>query len=563
MDLLKPYRKPVSLLVGLAVATSVLGLVLPKLMARNIDLFLHHSFVLSTLVIEFGSVVVLIFVFSYLQNTVQILTSERVARDLRQRLANKISQQNYLFIENITPAKLLTNITADVDSVKTFIATALSSIISSIILIIGASILLLTINWKLALIVLLIIPLIGVLFFLVFGKVKSLMKKSREAIDWLNKVINESIFGAALIRVLHAEKAEAEKFRAANEDAKQLGMQILKTFASMIPLVTFIANLATLAILAIGGSFIISGSMTLGDFAAFNSYIALLIFPIILVGVMSNMISQAAASFERMAEVLDVEEKPETGTRKDRLHGEIELKDVSLVYGERYALKDVSLRVEAQTKTAIVGPTAAGKTQLLNLLIGLIEPHFGSVLYDNFPMNAYHQDSLHEQIGFVFQDSIIFNLTLRENIAFRESVTDADLQKAIDTAELKDFIDALPDGLETVVSERGSSLSGGQRQRIMLARALALNPRILLLDDFTARVDAQTERKILQNLSMNYPDLTLVSVTQKIGDIETYDQIILLMEGEIIARGTHKQMLKQCPEYVQIFNSQKSTHAYE
>ena len=157
----------------------------------------------------------------------------------------------------------------------------------------------------------------------------------------------------------------------------------------------------------------------------------------------------------------------------------------------------------------------------------------------------------------------MFNLTLRENIGFSKTVKDEDLEKAIATAELKDFIDALPQGLDTVVSERGTSLSGGQKQRIMLARALALNPRVLLLDDFTARVDTTTERKILENVQRNYPGLTLLSVTQKIAPVEDYDQIVLLMEGEVLASGTHQQLLETCPEYVQIYDSQRSTRHYE
>ena len=157
----------------------------------------------------------------------------------------------------------------------------------------------------------------------------------------------------------------------------------------------------------------------------------------------------------------------------------------------------------------------------------------------------------------------MFNLSLRENVAFGSGVTEANLKKAIDTAELGDFIDALPQGLDTIVSERGTSLSGGQKQRVMLARALALDPKILLLDDFTARVDTRTEKKILENVRKNYPSLTLISVTQKIASVEEYDQIIVLMEGEIIARGTHKELLETSPEYVQMYNSQESTEHYE
>jgi len=241
----------------------------------------------------------------------------------------------------------------------------------------------------------------------------------------------------------------------------------------------------------------------------------------------------------------------------------VEMKDISVSFGEKPVLKDVSFSIKPGTRTAIIGPTAAGKTQLLYLLTGLIKPNSGTITFDGIDLNEYDKTTFQHQIGFVFQDSVLFNLTLRENIAFNENVTDEFLAKAIETSELKDFIDLLPQGLDTIVSERGTSLSGGQKQRIMLARALALNPKILLLDDFTARVDTQTEQKILDNIERNYPDLTLLSVTQKIASVENYRQIILLEEGEILAIGTHENLMKTSPEYVQIFNSQRSTNHYE
>jgi ATP-binding cassette subfamily B protein len=200
---------------------------------------------------------------------------------------------------------------------------------------------------------------------------------------------------------------------------------------------------------------------------------------------------------------------------------------------------------------------------LLYMLTGLLKPASGSIEFDGRDIDEYDKQSLHLQVGFVFQDSIIFNLTLRENIAFSKTVKDVDLEKAITTAELKEFVDALPQKLDTIVSERGTSLSGGQKQRIMLARALALNPKVLLLDDFTARVDSNTERKILENVHRNYPGITLLSVTQKIASVEDYDLIVLLMEGEVLATGTHAQLMETSPEYVQIYDSQRSTSHYE
>ena len=547
----------------MTIAGNGLNLIVPRVISNAIDFYGQQRIVPATLVIEFSAVAFGIFLFSYLQTVVQTYASETVARDLRTRLVDKISTQDHAYIQQITPAKLLTNLTSDIDAVKMFVSQAVANITSSYFLIIGASILLLSINWKLALGVLAVLPIIGITFALVLRKVRVLFKKGQEAIDWLNKVINESILGAALIRLVNSQQLEYDKFVAANTEARRISLSILRLFASLIPVIIFCTNVATLMILTVGGRFVIQGSMTLGQFTAFNSYLAILIFPVIIIGFMSNVIAQATASYGRIAMVLNAPDREETGTVVSDLRGDISVRDVSVKLGGKDILKNVSFIAKRGTRNAVIGPTAAGKTQLLYLLTGLLKPTSGTVEYDGRNIDEYVKQSLHMQVGFVFQDSILFNLTLRENLAFSKTVKDEDLEKAITTAELKDFIDSLPQRLDTVVSERGTSLSGGQKQRLMLARALALNPKILLLDDFTARVDSNTERKILENVRRNYPGITLLSVTQKIASVEDYDQIVLLMEGEILASGTHAHLLEISPEYVQIYDSQRSTSHYE
>jgi len=561
--LLKPYRPLVAGLAALTITANALNLVVPKLISHAIDNYTQGTFVLSTTVIEFFIVALFVFALTYGQSIAQTYASERVARDLRTKLAGKIAQQSYSSIETLTPAKLLTNLTSDVDGVKLFVSQAVASIIASLFLIIGASIMLVTINWRLGLSVLGVIPAVGGTFFFALRKVRVLFKKGQEAVDWLNRVINESILNAMLIRILNSQDVEYQKFKTANTEAKDIGLAILRVMSGMIPAITLAVNLATVIILLLGGNFVIGGSMTLGDFAAFNTYLGILIFPIILLGFMSNIMAQAGASYMRLSAVLMAPEAKNTGTLRTPLKGEVAVQDLSLTLGGKEVLKKVSLHVEPGAKTAIIGPTAAGKTQLLYVLIGLLQPTSGTVRYDGEPLYAYDKEALHRQVGFVFQDSILFNMTLRENIAFREAVSDEDLNLAIEAAELHDFIGTLPQGLDTIVSERGSTLSGGQKQRVMLARALALRPKVLLLDDFTARVDNNTERAILKNIHEKYPGITLISVTQKIASVENYDQIVLLMEGEVLAVGTHHRLMETSPEYVQIFDSQRSTNLYE
>lgn len=562
-SLLKPYKKLITLLVLFALISNGVNLLLPALISHGIDSYTAGTFDRNQTITLFLLAITAIFIFTYLQSIVQTYASEKVARDLRTRLSDRISRQSHAFVLQTNPSKLLTNLTADVDSIKLFVSQAIVSIVSSLFLIIGASILLLSINWKLGLAIVAIIPVIGITFYMVLRKVKVLFKQSREVIDWLNKVINESILGSAIIRVINSQQLEAYKFIEANARARDLSLTILALFAGLIPLIIFVSNMAGLTILVLGGHYVITGAMTLGQFAAFNSYLAILIFPILVIGFMSNVIAQATASYNRIETVLNSEELPETGTLENTMHGNIEMQNINLMFGQKPALIGISFNLEAGSKTAIIGPTAAGKSQLLYLLTGLIEPNSGKILYDNEDIKAYKQEDFYRQVGFVFQDSIIFNMSVRENIAFSDTVTDESLKLAIDTAELHDFIDALPEGLNTIVSERGSSLSGGQKQRIMLARALAINPRILLLDDFTARVDTLTEKKILDNIHNNYPGLTLLSVTQKVAAVENYDKVIVMMQGEIIAQATHQELMKTSPEYVQIHTSQQSTSNYE
>jgi ATP-binding cassette subfamily B protein len=561
--LLKPYSRMVIILIIMALLGSGINMLIPRIIAHGIDSFTSNLYHLESVILQFLGAAISIFVFTFLQNIIQTYASERVGKDLRTKLSNKISRQSYTFVLKSNPSKLLTNLTSDIDSVKLFVSMAFVTIISSVFVIAGISVLLILINWKLALAVISIVPIIGGTFFIVLRKVRVLFKRGREVIDALNKIINESIMGSALIRVLNSQQPESMKFLESNLESRNLGMSILRMFATLIPVIMFVANMAVVTILALGGHFVVAGSMSLGNFAAFNSYLLMLIFPIIMIGFMSNVIAQATASYTRINDVLEAPETNEAGTIDSDIKGNIELKNVSLFYGDKPILKNISFSIKAGSKTAIIGPTAAGKSQLLYLLTNLITPNSGSIEFDGISTERYTKEVFHSQIGFVFQDSVIFNMSLRENIAFNDKVTNESLEKAISTAELTDFIESLPKKLDTIVSERGTSLSGGQKQRIMLARALAVNPKILLLDDFTSRVDKKTENKILCNLENNYPAMTLISVTQKIAPVRHFEQIILLMEGEVIATGTHKELMESSPEYVQIYSSQRSTHHYE
>ncbi|SHE67980.1 ATP-binding cassette, subfamily B [Bacteroides luti] len=551
------------MMLAFALLSNVINLILPKIISKTIDGLSKGEIDFKLIAILFLGASFLISVFTLLQNVVQTYTAEKVAKDTRNKLSDKILRQSFAYIQQANPSKLLTNLTSDIDSVKQFVSQAVVSIISSIFVIIGVIILLFSINWQLTTAILIIIPAISGAFYFTMRKAKPKFKKSREAIDNLNLVINESILGSMLIRIMNAQQKEYNKFINSNIEARNIGLSIVALFSTLIPIISFIADASILITVLLGGHFVISDSMTLGDFAAFNSYLSILFFPIMVIGFMSNIISQASVSYKRVKDVLEAPETVEEGKITGEITGNIEVDNVSVIYNGKPALKDISFSVKAGSRIAVIGPTAAGKSQLLYALTGLITPNFGTIKFDDNEVNQYNAETFHSQVGFVFQDSIIFNVSIRENIAFSNQVTEESFEKAIDTAELRDFVNNLPNKLDTMASERGTSLSGGQKQRIMLARALALNPKVLLLDDFTARVDNKTEKKILKNIEENYPGITLISISQKVSSIKNFDQIVLIMEGEMIAKGTHQELINNCTEYIQIYNSQKSTHFYE
>jgi len=559
LSLAKPYFGFIFLIFLISLATNGLSLAVPKIIATAIDAFRTQSFNFQRTFLLLSIIGLAIFIFGLVQSFLQTYLSERIGRDLRTRLITKISNQPFSFINQITPEKLLTNLTGDIDNLKQVIALGLVQVFSSIILIFGATALLISVNRPLASIVLLIIPLIIIIFVFIFSKIRHYFKRAQAIIDRLNKTINESIVASSLIRILNSEAVELDKFSTINSDSRDIGLSILKLFSSLIPLITIIANSSLVIILLVGGRYIVAGTFTIGGLTAFTSYVSMLIFPIIVMGFISNVLARAAASFERISIVLYSPTKSHKGKLEKTLLGKVTFKNVSLNIANKQILKNISFNIPAGSRTAILGPTAAGKTQIFYLLSGLLKNSSGKILIDDIPQSKYSSKCLADQIGLVFQDSSIFNTSIRENINFKNIDNEASFQKAVSTAELQDFIASLPDGLETKVSERGASLSGGQKQRLTLARALVTNPKILLLDDFTARVDRETERKIFTNLKKNYGGITQILITQQIASIKDFDQIILVEEGELLTIGTHEELLEKSPEYQQIYNSQKST----
>jgi ATP-binding cassette subfamily B protein len=565
IKLFKQYKWWLALLLLFSAVANALSLFVPKQVSKYIDLYRSLAeqglpFATSEAAWIIGGIAVAVLILTFLQFFISTRLAEKVAYDVRNSLIGSIKKQTYSYISDTTSSKLLTNMTADVDAVKDVVSQGLVGTISALITFIGVIILLLIINWKMALITFTIIPFLILTFALVFGKLGALFKGAQENMEKIYKVINESIIGASLVRVLNAGSSEISKFDVVNTKSKSIGLQILGCFAFLIPVVTLLANLTTVIILWFGGRYVVSGALSLGELTAFFAYSAMFIWPIFVFGFSGPMFSRAKVAYDRIKEVLDAPIVEGDGIHTGTVKGDIEFRNINLQFGMRNILKDVSFSIKPNTRNAIVGPTAAGKTQLFYLLAGLIKQNSGDVIVDGKALSEWDHESYLGQIGLVFQDSIVFNTTLRENVDFRMTGDEAAVRKALRVAELGDLLKTLPKGLETVLNERGTNLSGGQKQRLMLARALAQEPKILLLDDFTARVDMQTEQAIIQNIKSEYPDLTLISITQKIDPIKDYDQVIVLMEGEVIDQGKHEELINRSVEYKQIYQSQQKAH---
>lgn len=565
LQLLRPYRLWLIGLLLLTLGSNGLSLLLPRLIAKAIDAAsLSPGNNLTPLLQLFIALAIGILLLGLVQSQLQALTAERVARDLRQQIAVRLSYQPMQVLQDLGADTLLTRLTSDVEAIKLFVSQVLVAMISSLLLIVGASALLLNLNWRLALLVLLTLPLMAFAFRLIFGRARQLFGASQAVVDRLNRVINESILGAALVRILNTAALEQAKFDAPNTEARQIGLKILGMFASLIPVINLVAGLGSLLILVGGGYLVIQDQMTLGELAAFEAYLLLLIFPILVLGFTSQQMARAAAAYTRLQPLLDLPAVPPVAPAFAAPVRSLQVQDLSLTLNERPVLKALSFELAPGSKTAVLGPTAAGKSQLLQVLAGLRQADSGRLSFDGQPLKAEHAGAaLPPGLAMVFQDSILFQLSLRENIAFGRPLSDAELAKVLQVAELTAFVAGLPQGLDTPVSERGLNLSGGQKQRLMLARALASQPSLLLLDDFTARVDPATEARILDQLSTVYPELTVLLVTQKVATAARFDQVLLLMEGELLASGSPAQLLQTSPEYMQIAESQRSTEHTE
>ncbi len=507
--------------------------------------------------------------FNFLQMYWSELTSQGVAFDLRNVIFEKLQRLSFSYHDQAQTGKLMTRITSDVEMVRMFVGRGVVMLISAVLMLIGTIVLLISMNWRLALVVLAVIPAILTIFALFIGRIIPLSRRVQEKLAALNTTLQENLAGMRVVKAFTRELYEIERYAEQNDDLKEENINLARLFSSLFPLVFGIANLATVGVVWVGGNQVISGTLTLGSLVAFIGYINYLLMPIFMVGMIGSMLSRAEASGERIFEVIDarseVEEKVDAVPLPD-ISGRVEFRDVSFRYvgGQSDVLHEISFRAEQGETIAILGQTGSGKSSIINLIPRFYDATEGEILIDGLPVKNLSLDSLRSQIGIVLQETTLLAGSIRENIAYGKP--DAELDEVIaaaKAAQAHEFISELDEGYDSLVGERGVGLSGGQKQRIAIARALLIDPRILILDDSTSSVDAETEYHIQQALDQLMENRTSFVIAQRISTVRRANKILLLDKGELCDVGTHQELLESSELYVDILETQFSKTTVE
>jgi ATP-binding cassette subfamily B protein len=566
---LKPYwAAALGAFVSLLVSGGA-GLAIPALLQRAIDqgISAQELDVAITSALLIVGTALARSLFTFLQGYLAARASQGVAYDLRKTLYAQIQALSFSYHDRSQTGQLLTRATSDVERVRMFIGMGLIHFLSALIMLIGSLILLFVIDWQLALIMLVLIPLTMVIFFFFARRARPLFTEVQQRLGNLNTVLQENLVGVRVVKAFAREPYEIAQFEKANSALFEKNLEVGQLISAAIPLIFFIANVATLVVVWIGGRQVIGGRLSVGEVVAFNNYLLMTMFPMIMLGAILSMVSQATASATRIFEILDaqseVEEAPDARPLP-HIEGQVTFKDVTFRYfgsGDD-VLSDVTFTAKSGQRVALLGATGSGKSTIINLIPRFYDVTEGRVLIDDIDVRDVTLESLRQQIGIVLQETTLFTGTIAENIAFgRPGAPMEDIVAAARAAAAHDFVTSFPRGYETPVGERGATLSGGQKQRVAIARAILMDPQILILDDFTSNVDFETELQIEQALEDLMEGRTTFIIAQRISTVQSADLILVLDDGEIVDQGTHHELLRESPIYADIYSSQLETNA--
>ena len=501
-------------------------------------------------------------VFSFTQTFLGQKLSQDVAFDFRNALFAKIQRLSFSYHDRNRTGQLMIRATDDVEKLQIFLGQGLLMALQALILLVGALVLLFLTNVRLTLVVLPILP-IALVLFMIFGRVSQpLFIVVQQKLSALNNILQENLAGIKVVKAFAREKEEQARFNASSDDFMEQQITVARIFSFLFPVIFLVANLGQALVLYFGGRQILNGTLTIGEWQKFSLYLVFVFFPIGQLGFIISQMSQASASADRIFEILDTEnevvDKPEAQVLPN-VQGQVEFSGVTFRYfsSSEAVLADINLVAQPGETVALLGSTGSGKTTIINLIPRFYDVSEGAVRIDGHDVRDVTIESLRRQIGIVLQETNLFTGTIRDNIAYgRPDATDGEVIAAAKAAAAHDFILSFPDGYATAVGERGTTLSGGQKQRIAIARALLLDPHILILDDSTSSVDVTTEALIQQALDRLMEGRTSFVIAQRISTVLSADQIIVLDSGRIVARGTHAELLDSSPVYAEIYRSQ-------
>ncbi len=500
--------------------------------------------------------------FAFMQTYWAERNSQSVAFDMRNDLYAKIQGLSFSYHDRTQTGQLMIRATDDVEKVRTFIGQGLLLAIGALLLLVGTLLILFTTNVRLTLVVLPILP-IALLLFMVFGAISQpLFGAVQQRLSALNTILQENLAGIKVVQAFTREKSEQEKFDLAADSLMRQQIKVSRTLAFLFPLVFLIANLGQALVLYFGGRQILNNTLTLGEWQEFSLYLIYVFIPLAQLGLIITQMSQAAASAGRVFEILDAESDVQDAPHAVPLppvQGAVTFADVTFQYfgGGDPVLRNVSFAAAPGQTIALLGATGSGKTTIINLIPRFYDPTAGRVTIDGHDIRDVTLESLRSQIGIVLQETTLFSGTIRDNIAFgRPEASTEDVMAAAQAAAAHDFILSFPEGYDTPVGERGTTLSGGQKQRIAIARALLLNPHILILDDSTSAVDMVTEYQIQRALDRLMEGRTSFVIAQRLSTVTHADQILVLDRGQVVARGRHDELLETSPIYAEIYSSQ-------
>lgn len=555
------------------VAYNILQLVGPYFSGKIVDLFLTganakenmqlHSELFYQLLFAMVGLTMLRAVIAYGDCMIYEYVSQKVLYRVRNFLYDKIQRQDMTFYSTYRTGDLMTRMTGDLDAVRHMIAWVSRMVIESFSLFATVAIFFVYLNWKMALCLLIISPFVFWIIYLFRNKVAPMHVLLREKLAQMNTYAQENISGNRVVKAFAREDYEIEKFDKANQDYCKTNKATALVWLRFYPYVESIANLMPVVLLGVGGVFLINGSLTMGEYVSFSGLIWALTNPMRQMGNIMNEFQRFSAASRKVMEIYYSEPKikdhENAVSHPGRFQGKIEFKDVSFQYedGDIPVLHDINFTINPNETVAIMGETGCGKTSLIHLIPRFYEPTEGEILIDGIPVENLKLCDLRKQIGLATQDVLLYSDTIEGNIAYGDShISQEEVVKFAKYSAASDFIAKMPEGYDTIVGERGVGLSGGQKQRISLARALAVKPSILILDDTTSAVDMETEKQIQNSLKeLDFP-CTKVIIAQRISTTKAADKIIVLQNGYITESGTHEELIAKRGYYYELVKLQ-------